>query len=83
MLSCVDNCPGVKKLLECVRDTCGKTFHLLPLFSCLKLEGPEIFKKSFDSGVRSLATFNSSTGTIVISGLGNGSIHIHELETGM
>ena len=78
-----DECPSVKKLLEDVRETCGKTCHLLPLFSCLKLEGAEIFKKNVGSGVYSLATSTSSTGTIVISGLGNGSIHIHELETGM
>ena len=78
-----DECPSVKKLLEDVRETCGKTCHLLPLFSCLKLEGAEIFKKNVGSGVCSLATSTSSTGTIVISGLRNGSIHIHELETGM
>jgi hypothetical protein len=78
-----DECPSVKKLLEDVRETCGKTSHLLPLFSCLKLEGAEIFKKNVGSQVRSLATSNGSTGTIVISGLRNGSIHIHELETGM
>jgi hypothetical protein len=73
----------VKKLLEDVRETCGKTCHLLPLFSCLKLEGAEIFKKNFDSGVLSLATCTTSTGTLAIAGLRNGSIHIHELETGM
>ena len=78
-----DECPSVKKLLEDVRETCGKTCHLLPLFSCLKLEGAEIFKKNIGSEVYSLATSTSSTGTIVISGLDNGSIHIHELETGM
>ena len=71
----------MKKLLKDVRETCGKTCHLLPLFSCLKLEGAEIFKKNVGSQVRSLATSNSSTGTIVISGVENGSIHIHELET--
>jgi hypothetical protein len=72
----------VKKLLEDVHETCGKTCHLLPLFSCLKLEGPEISKKSFDSGIYSLAKFSTSAGTKVISGLDNGSIHIHELDTG-
>ena len=51
-----DECPSVKKLLEDVRETCGKTCHLLPLFSCLKLEGAEIFKKNVGSGVCSLAT---------------------------
>ena len=78
-----DECPSVKKLLEDVRETCGKTCHLLPLFFCLKLEGAEIFKKNVGSGVCSLATSTSSTGTIVISGVEKGSIHTHELETGM
>ncbi|CAB3988839.1 WD repeat, partial [Paramuricea clavata] len=77
-----DECPSVKKLLDDVRETSRKTCRLLPLFSCLKLEGAEIFKKNVGSQVWSLATCTTSTGTIVISGLHNGSIRIHELETG-
>ncbi len=75
--------PRVKKLLEHVREKCTKTCSLLPLFYCLEVGGPEISRKKFESRVYSLATSNTSAGTIVISGLINGSIKIHELETGM
>ena len=74
--------PNVKKLLKPVPEMCTKTCHLLPLFSCLEVGGPEISRKNFESPVYSLATSNTSAGTIVISGLQNGLIKIHELETG-
>ncbi len=74
--------PNVMKLLKPLRELCMKTCHLLPLFSCLEVGGPEISRKNFESTVLSLATSNTSAGTIVISGLDNGSIKIHELETG-
>ncbi len=67
-------------------EECKKTYHLLPLFSCLSEPvGPliKIFSKNINDFVYSLATSVSATGTIVISGLGNNLIKIHELETGM
>ena len=85
LLSYVDKYPCVNKLVKDVRETLvkRKSCHLLPLFSCLELEGPAVSTRNVDSPVWSLATSNCSTGTIVISGLGNGLIKIHELETGM
>ena len=81
--SWADEYPNVKELLKSVREMCMKTCHLLPLFPCLDVVGgPEISRKNFESPVYSLATSNTSAGTIVISGLGSGSIKIHELETG-
>ncbi len=80
--SWADEYPNVKKLLKSVREMCMKTCHLLPLFPCLDVGGPEISRKNFESDVWSLATSNTPAGTIVISGLGNGSIKINELETG-
>ncbi|CAB4001189.1 WD40 repeat domain-containing [Paramuricea clavata] len=82
LLSYVDKYPCVNKLVKDIRDTCMKSCHLLPLSSWLELEGPEVFTKNVDSPLLSLVTSNSSTGTIVISGLANGLIKIHELETG-
>jgi hypothetical protein len=75
----------MSKLAEDVRETCKKTCHLLPLSACLKPVGPliKIFTPNVDECILSFETFNSSTGTIVISGLTNGLIKIHELETGM
>jgi hypothetical protein len=83
LLSYVDKYPCVNKLVKDVRETCTKSCHLFPLSSWLELEGPEVFTKNVDSEVMSLATSNSSTGTIVISGLANCLIKIHDLETGM
>ena len=73
----------VKTLMEQLREIGTKTCHLLPVSSCLDLGGPEISRKIFHSEVYSLATRNSSTGTVVICGLGDGSIIIFDLETGM
>ncbi len=83
LASYADEYPRVNKLLEHVREICAKTCYLLPLFSCLELGGPEISRKYFESEVCSLATSHTSAGIIVICGLKNGSINIHELETGM
>ena len=80
--SWADEYPNVKKLLKPVPEMCTKACHLLPLFPYLDVGGPEISKKNFESMVWSLATSNTSAGTIVISGLENCSIKIHELETG-
>jgi hypothetical protein len=78
-----DEYPTIKALLEQLLETCTKTRHLLPLFSCLDLGGPEISRKSFESPVRSLAASNASAaGTRVICGLENGSIIIYDLDTG-
>ena len=85
LLSYADEYPSVKTLLEHVRETCEKTCHLLPLFSCLSEPvGPliKIFSK-FNEFVYSLATHVSATGTVVISALGDSWIKVHELETGM
>ena len=79
LLSCEEKYPRVKTLIEQLRETC----HLVPVSSCLDLGGPEIFRKIFDIPVWSLATRKSSTGTVVICGLENGSIIIFDLETGM
>ena len=81
--SYADEYPRVNKLLEHVREICAKTCYLLPLFSCLELGGPEISRKYFKTPVLSLATSNTSAGIIVICGFYDGSIYIHELETGM
>ena len=83
LASYADEYPRVNKLLEHVREICAKTCYLLPLFSCLELGGPEISRKYLESGIWSLATCTTSPGTVVICGLRNGSINIHELETGM
>ena len=83
LASYADEYPRVNKLLEHVREICAKTCYRLPLFSCLELGGPEISRKYFESAVRSIATSNTSAGTIVICGLYDRSINIHELETGM
>ncbi len=83
LASYADEYPRVNKLLEHVREICAKTCYLLPLFSCLELGGPEISRKFLESEVWSIATSNTSAGTIVICGLENGSIKILELETGM
>ena len=81
--SWADEYPNVKKLLKSVREMCVKTYHLLPLFPCLDVVGgPEVSRKNFESPVCSLATSNTSSGTIVISGLQNSLIKIRELETG-
>ena len=80
--SWADEYPNVKKLLKSVCEMCMKTCHILPIFSCLEVGGPEIYRKNIESGVYSLATSNTSAGTIVISGLENGLIKIYELETG-
>ena len=83
LASYADEYPRVNKLLEHVRRISAKTCYLLPLFSCLELGGPEISRKYLGSAVSSIATSNTSAGTIVICGLANGSIKILELETGM
>ena len=83
LLSCEENYPRVKTLIEQLRETGTKTYHLVPVSSCLDLGGLEIFRKIFDLPVLSLATHRSSTGTVVICGLADGSIIIFDLETGM
>ena len=83
LISYEEKYPRVKTLIEQLRETGKKTCHLLPVSPCLDLGGPEISRKEFDSAVYSLATRKSSTGTVVICGLGNGSIIIFDPETGM
>ena len=83
LLSYADKYPNVNMLLQHAREMCVKGSHLLPSFSCLEVGGPEISRKNFKSRIYSLAMSNTSSGTIVICGLGNGSVTIHELETGM
>jgi hypothetical protein len=86
LLSFADEHPSINTLLEHVRETCKKTCHLLPLFSCLSEPiGPliKIFSKNINDMVYSLATTVSATGAIVVAALGNGLIKIRELETGM
>ncbi|CAB4038887.1 Hypothetical predicted protein, partial [Paramuricea clavata] len=85
LLSYVDEYPSVNKLLDRVRETCTKTCHLLPLFSCLQPVGPlvKVFTRNINASVYSLTTFNSLTGTIVVSGLENGLVKLHQLEAGM
>ena len=75
----------MKSLLDQVHETCEKTCHLLPLFSCLSEPVGPLIKivTKFGDFVYALATYVSATGTNVVSGVGNSLIKIHELETGM
>ncbi|CAB4027560.1 WD repeat, partial [Paramuricea clavata] len=83
LLSSANEHPTVNALIKRVRESCTKTCHILPLFSCLSEPvGPliKIFRKHTDK-VLALLTSVSSTGTTVISASTDRSIKIHELET--
>ncbi len=85
LLSCASEHSTVKTLLELVCESCTKTCHLLPVFSCLSEPiGPliKIFGKH-NGRILALATSVSAAGTIVISGSGDCSIRIYELDTGL
>ena len=86
MLSYADEHPSVKKLLELARETSQKTHYLIPLFSCLSKPGGaliRIFRNHTDTIFSLVTTVGvDSTDTIVISALADGSIKVHELETG-
>ncbi|XP_028393317.1 apoptotic protease-activating factor 1-like isoform X2 [Dendronephthya gigantea] len=84
LLSYADEHPSVNKLLELARKTSEETRRLIPLFPCLsEPEGAliRIFRNHSDT-IFSLVTTISANGTIVISALADGSIKVHELETG-
>ncbi|XP_028408749.1 apoptotic protease-activating factor 1-like isoform X2 [Dendronephthya gigantea] len=84
LLSCADEHPAVKRLLEHIRERCTRKCRLMPLFSCLSEPvGPliKIFRKHVDK-VLALTTSVSSTGTIVISASTDRSVKVHDLETG-
>ena len=83
LLSYAGEYRSVKTLTEQIRGTCTKTCHLVPLSSCFDICEGEISRKNFNCDVCSLVTSNALAGTLVICGLGNGSIIIYELETGM
>ena len=82
LLSYEKEYPRVKMLIQQLLESGTKTCHLLPFSSCLDLGGPATFRKKFHSGVESLATRKSSTGTVAICGLEDGAIIIFDLETG-
>ena len=83
LISYKEKYPRVKTLIEQLQETATKICHLVPVSSCLDLEGPEMFRKIFNLRAYSVATRRSSTGTVVICSAEESPIIIFDLETGM